>query len=153
MRFRPLYSSMYPWKHTGNIGLTHCKLHDGCNQLYVAAIRSKIHLELNVQVGCYSFHFDCMLTKFPSGLPTSFHYHLPLLVITSKSWLHNDLSNVRVDPNQVDWQALHTTRHSLGQIHSAVIILPTATRPMHLLRPCQCTHWPDCPGPTSNIHS
>jgi hypothetical protein len=46
-------------------------------------LHSRIRLELNVQVGCHSFHFDLYLTIVSSALPTSFHDHLPHVSTTA----------------------------------------------------------------------
>ena len=66
------------------------------------AIHCRIIHELNVQVGCYSFHYDIKLTRYFSELLPSFRNHLPLFFHTSKLWLQKHLTMMRVDRNQAD---------------------------------------------------
>jgi len=114
-----LYTSIDPCKETWNIVTTYCKSRDSGKPLQLAATHSRIHLECNEQVGCHLFHSDLKLTIYSSGLPTSFHYHLPLLSHPSKSWLNQHLSQVRVDPDQADRQALRPLHHSLAHRNNA----------------------------------
>ena len=92
---------------------------DGWKPLQPAAIHSRIHLEWNVQVDCYFFHFPLKLTIYSSGLPTSFCDYLLLHFHTGKSWLHAQLSNVQADPNRADRKALDSMRHHLGHSNIA----------------------------------
>jgi len=68
---------MYPCQPTHNSGLTGCKSPDGWQPVHPAAMHNSIHLVYNEQVGCYACHFDLKLTKYSSGLLTSFRYLLP----------------------------------------------------------------------------
>jgi len=113
-RFRQSETSMYSCKQTNNIWPTYCKLQDGLEPLQPAAMRSRIHHEQNVQVVCYVCHFELKLTIHSTGLPTSFRYHLPLLLPNSKSSLQNHLSMLRVDSDLANRQALDPMRHSLA---------------------------------------
>jgi len=77
MRFRVSFAYIYSCNQTNNIRPTWSKSQDGWRPMQPAAICSRIPLEYNVQVGCYSFYFDLTPTIYCSGHPTSFHYHLP----------------------------------------------------------------------------
>jgi len=70
------------------------------------------------------------LTLESSGLPTTFHCHLPLLFHTAKSWIHNHLSQVRADPNPSDWQVLHQICHLYAHSKHTDTSWSTATLPM-----------------------
>jgi len=119
MRFRLMYTSIYPTKQTNNIGLTYCKLRVGGKPLQFAYIPSRIHLEYNLQVGCDLFHSHMMLTIYSSGLPISFCYHLPLQFHTTKSWVQKHLSQVTADPNGADRRAFQPIQYSLANNMSA----------------------------------
>ena len=92
---QPLFTAIYPCKGTNNIGLTYCQSWDGGNPLQLAAMRSRIQLELNVQVGClfwlvgiYIFFRTSHFFLLSSSSP----------VHNSKSWLHMHLSQVCLIP-------------------------------------------------------
>jgi hypothetical protein len=100
MLFRLLFTFIYPCKQRNNIRPTYWKSWDGCNPLQAAAIHCRIHLELNIQVGHYWFHFDLNLTIYSWGLGTCSGYQLSLHFHTSQSCIHKHLRKVEVHLNR-----------------------------------------------------
>jgi len=95
-RCRWSFTVIYACKHTLNIGPTWCKSQNGWQPMWPAAMRNRIHLVLNEQVGCYACHFDSKLTIYSSGFPTALRYLLPQdfplrFVIIISSHLHQQI--------------------------------------------------------------
>jgi len=76
-RIRRLFTLIYSSDHTHNMGPTWRQSQDGWQPVQPAAMRNKIYLVWNEQVGCYTCQFDLNITIYSSGLPTSFWYLLP----------------------------------------------------------------------------
>jgi len=131
MRFRLPYTLIYPWQHTNNTRPTDWKLRDGGKPLQLVVICSRIHIQYNVQVGCYLFHSIRNLTMYFSGLPTSFRNHLPLLFHTTKSWTNKHLSQVATDPKHANQWALYPICHSLAHSKNADTSWSTVMLPMN----------------------
>jgi len=117
---------MYPGKQTNYIEPTYSKLWDSGKLLQLASIHSRIQLKHNLQVGYYLFHSKMKQTMYFSGLPTSSHYHLPLLFHSTKPWLHQHLSQVTADLNRADHWALYPIHHSLADNKNTDTSLSTA---------------------------
>jgi len=128
--FRLSYPAMHHWKETNNIGPNYCKSRDGGKPLQIAVIRSRIHVQYNVQVGCYLCHSDMKLTIYSSGHPMSFRYHLPLLFHTTQWWIHIHLSQVATNRKQADQGVLHHIRNFLAHSKNTDTSQSTATLPM-----------------------
>jgi len=124
-----------------HIGLNLCKAWHGEKPLRLEALRSRISLESNVQVGCYLLHSNLLLTIYSSGLPTTSQYYIPLLFETTKSWLHKHHSKLRGDVYQADQQILHPIHHVLAQSNNADSGYSTTT--LHIK--------PSTPWPRMNI--
>ena len=75
-RFRLSFIVILPCNQTHNIAQTWCKSQDGWQPVQPAAIRNRIQLVQNIQVGCFVCYFDLKLARYSSGLPTSFRYLL-----------------------------------------------------------------------------
>jgi len=120
---------MYPTKHANNIGPTWCTLQEGGIPLQLAAKRSRIHLEYNIQIGYFIFQCDMNLTIYSSELPTSLHYHLPLLLQTTKSWMHKHVTQVTAQLNRDDRWALHPICGWLAHSKNSDTSYSTATLP------------------------
>jgi len=127
-------------KETNNIGLTTCQLQDDLKPLQPLAIWSRIYHELNMQVGCYSFHSDLKLTLYFSGLPTSFNHHLPLLFHISKLCLHNHRSKVGAKSNRAEWPRPHSICKLLWGSKNTITRESTATLPMQWSKPWSGMH-------------
>jgi len=113
-----------------NIGLKHCKSQDSRRPLQLAPILSKIHLKFKEQVCCYSFYSDLKMTTYSSGHPASFHYHLPPLFHTTKSWQYKYLSQGIMVLNRAIWWALHPKCHWLAHSKNAATSKSTTILPM-----------------------
>jgi len=132
MRFWLWYSTCYPWKQKNNLGPMYCKSRDHEKPLQLAALSSMIHLEYNVQLGCYSFHSDMTLTIYSSGLPTSFHSYLPLEFHTKKTLIHKHLRQGR--PDQIE----PINGHFIQSVtHCYTARMQTPVSPPRL---CQCSN-------------
>ena len=146
IRFQMLYDTVYPQKQMNNIGPAYCKSRDGGKPLQHAVKSSRMRDEYNVQVGCFLFHSDMNLIIYSSWLPSSVHYHLPLLLHTTKPWIHKHLCEVATDPKQADQRAPRTIHHSLAHSQKADTCLSTATLPMN-----PPTIWPRMHIQTSSV--
>jgi hypothetical protein len=99
MRFRLSYTTTDPWTQTNYMGPTYWELQNGWKPLQLAAIRSSIQLEYNIQLGFYLSHSAMKLTMYSSGLLTLFCNHLPLLFHTPKSYRNKHLGLGTPDQN------------------------------------------------------
>jgi hypothetical protein len=131
MRFWLPYTIIDPRQYTNHNGLTSCKLGDGGKPLQLIVIRSRIQVQYNVPVGRYSFPADMNLNTYSSGLPTSFHNHLPPLFHSTKCWINNHCSQVMTDSKHTDRRALYPIHHSFAHTKNADTSLSSATLPMN----------------------
>lgn len=118
--FLPSYALIYHWEHTYDTGPTSSISRDGGKPRQLVLICSRIHVQYNIQVGCYLLHSDMNLTIYSPGLPPSFRNHLLLLFHTTKCWIHNHLSQVVTDLKHADRRVLHPICHTLAHSTNAV---------------------------------
>jgi len=62
MRFQLSYAPIHLWKQINNIGPTDCKSWESGKPLQFAVTCSRIHVEYNIQVGCYLLDSEMELT-------------------------------------------------------------------------------------------
>jgi len=106
---------MYHWTQTLNIGPAYGTSQDTGKPLQLAAISSRIHLEYNVQLICYSFYSDMKRTIDSLVISSSCCYHLHFQFQTTKSWIQTQLTLGRPNPNRSDQWESHSICHSFAQ--------------------------------------
>ena len=85
-----------------------------------AAMRNRIHLVYNEQLGCYACHYDLTLTIYSSGYPTSFQYLLPQDIPLRSSIIISSLSQQQIMAQQTPQQVEHGSESSRTTGTSAI---------------------------------
>jgi hypothetical protein len=136
IRFQLLFTTKYCCNQTYTIRPTNCQSWNYWHQHHPDGIYGMIRLETNIAVGRHSFHYDLHLNMHSSELLTSFCYHLPDIFQYSKLWLHNHLSKVQEDRNQVERKALRPIYQQLCHSSNVCNCWSTAMQPMQPPKMC-----------------